>query len=68
MRHLHSGVPFAGRSGGFRASADDPGPATINDICLLITCHSNKIRSDGYGGERPSVLMMGNDAICKDLL
>ena len=38
------------------------------DIYEIITGHSAKTASDGYGGERPSVLMKANEEICKDLL
>ena len=38
------------------------------DIYEIITGHSAKTASDGYGGERPSVLMKANEDICKDLL
>lgn len=38
------------------------------EIYEIITGHSNKTGSDGYGGERPSVLMGANEAICRDLL
>lgn len=38
------------------------------EIYEIITGHSAKTGSDGYGGERPSVLMAANEAICNDLL
>jgi len=38
------------------------------DIYEIITGHSAKTGSDGYGGERPAVLMTANETICKDLL
>jgi integrase len=38
------------------------------DIYEIITGHSAKTGSDGYGGERPSALMAANESICKDLL
>jgi hypothetical protein len=38
------------------------------DLYEIITGHSTKTASDGYGGERPSALMKANEDICKDLL
>jgi hypothetical protein len=38
------------------------------EIYEIISGHSAKTGSDGYGGERPFVLMTANESICKDLL
>jgi len=61
------------------APVPDPEPAErprhVSSSCSeilawngIITGHSNKTGSDGYGGERPPVLMTANESICKDLL
>jgi hypothetical protein len=39
----------------------------VKGIREIISGHSNKTGSDGYAGERQSVLMAANETICKDL-
>jgi integrase len=38
------------------------------DLYEIISGHSAKTGSDGYGGERPGELMAANESICNDLL
>lgn len=40
----------------------------LKDIWEIITAHSGKTGSDGYGGQRPAVLMEANETICGLLL
>jgi hypothetical protein len=38
------------------------------ELYEIVTGHSPKTASGGYGGERPAVLMKVNEAVCEDLL
>ena len=38
------------------------------EIYEIISGHSNKTVSDGYGGERPDELLKANETICKKFL